>query len=168
MRAALVCVFVFLALSLQTTLLSSLASFRPDLALPFVLYLALRNRVRSGALLSFLLGYLQDLFIGGTVGLHSFSYILLYLGARPTHDKIKMEGFGPVFFLALFGAFGVSIVDTVLRLLFLKSFPISGEYLGAVALSAVVTAVLSPLIVWIVQWITGAPSGRDEDRLLLR
>ncbi len=39
MRAAMVGFVVLLALTLQTTLLSSLASFRPDLALPFVLWM---------------------------------------------------------------------------------------------------------------------------------
>lgn len=168
MRIVLVLSVVLVCLTLQSTLLAGLGPFRPDMGIPFVLYLGLRHQIKSGAFLSFLLGYLQDLFLGTTVGLHSFALIVLFIGVRPTHDKIKIDGFWPVFFLGLFGAFGAFFIETILRRAFLQDFPISGAYLGALALSAISTAVVAPLIVWIVQNITGASSGRDEDRLSLR
>jgi rod shape-determining protein MreD len=168
MKVILVLSVLLVCLTLQTTMLSALGPFRPDVGVPFVLYLGLRHQIKSGALLSFLLGYLQDLFLGTTVGLHSFALILLFVSVRPTHDKIKIDGFWPVFFLGLLGAFGTFFVETLLRRIFLQDFPISGSYLGALALSAVSTAIVAPLIVWVVQNITGASSGRDEDRLSLR
>ena len=168
MKVVLVLSVLLVCLTLQSTLLSSLGPFRPDMGIPFVLYLGLRHQIKSGAFLSFLLGYLQDLFLGTTVGLHSFALIVLFIGVRPTHDKIKIDGFWPVFFLGLFGSFGAFFIETILRRVFLQDFPISGAYLGALALSAGSTALVAPVIVWLVQNITGASSGRDEDRLSLR
>jgi rod shape-determining protein MreD len=168
MRFVVVFVVVVVCLTLQSTLLSGLGPFRPDMAIPVVLYLGLRHPVKMGALFSFLLGYLQDLFLGSTVGLHSFSLVVLFIAVRPTHGKVKLDGYGPLFVLALMGAFGSFFIETILRRIFLHSFPISGSYLGVLSLSALSTAIVAPLIVWVVQAITGATGRDDDNRLLLR
>ena len=120
MRYALVFAVALICLTLQSTLLSGLGPFRPDVAIPFVLYLGLRHQIKPGALFSFLLGYLQDLFLGSTVGLHSFSLVVLFIAVRPTHGKIKLDGYGPLFVLGLMGAFGAFFIETILRRIFIQ------------------------------------------------
>ena len=167
MRYLALFAFALFALTLQSTLLA-FQSFRPDLALCLVLYVAITQNVRRGALLSFLLGYAKDLFLGAPPGLFAFCLTILYLAIRPMHDKIRLEGFGFVAVLAFFSALATGFLELFLRHLFQSSFALSGADLGGRVLQGVATAIAAPLVVWVVRRISGLSSGKGEESLLAR
>jgi rod shape-determining protein MreD len=92
-----------LFLVLQTTLLTALPiqRIRPDILLIFTLYLGFSYPPISGGILAFFMGYLMDLFCGSTLGLYTFSRLVLYYLAHLFRSRFYLEGF-PSQFLFVF------------------------------------------------------------------
>jgi rod shape-determining protein MreD len=167
MRPVAAFLFVLLGLTLQSTLLSYFAPFRPDLGIIVALYLGLSQPFKRGALLAFLVGYAEDLFMGDPVGLRATGLVLLFLAARPMHEKIQIDGIGTLLTLGFFSSLFVSLIDTLLRRLFVTEFDLNGGYLSGAVLGAVATAVAAPLVSrLLLVLIKSGP--RKEDSLLGR
>lgn len=68
--------------------------FTPNLLLPIVIFLGVQNDVHllRGALLSFLLGYLLDMFCGSPVGLCTFVLVATFMVARGAGIRLFLRG----------------------------------------------------------------------------
>lgn len=92
-----------LLMTVQTTFWTSLSiqSFRPDLLLILIVYLAFSYSPVSGGVLAFFIGYLMDVFSGNTIGLYTLSRPLLFYGVKHFRNRFYLEGF-PFQFLFVF------------------------------------------------------------------
>lgn len=72
--------FVILYLSIRSTLLVAIPS--PDLSLVIVVYIALVKPSVKGLITSFAIGYLNDVFSGGVIGITSFSLVIVFIASH--------------------------------------------------------------------------------------
>jgi rod shape-determining protein MreD len=127
-------------------------AFAPNLILPIVLYLGVAPDVHivRGAALSFVLGYLLDLFCGSPMGLSTFVMVATFMVTRGAGLNLFMRG--PLFQLVLTFAFGVLTSGAVLALRAIfeppAPFPIPTVTDTALSLAfgSAVTAALSPIL----------------------
>jgi rod shape-determining protein MreD len=160
-----------LALTLQTTLLAGLEPFCPDFAVVLVVYIALtwQKGVRRGAILAFLLGYAEDLFLGHPqVGLRAFCLTVIFLAVRPMQDRIRLDGALPLATVSFFSALFGSLVETLLRRVFVASFSISAAYAGGIFLAAFATSIAAPLLIRLVQRLSKGSPSKGEESIFVR
>jgi rod shape-determining protein MreD len=83
----------YLCLLLQAGLLPLVlpSSWRPDLLLVLVIALGLIEPLWPGVLVAVLLGCLQDVFSGVTLGLFAFTATLVYLGVRFFSSRLNID-----------------------------------------------------------------------------
>ncbi|HIJ95223.1 MAG TPA: rod shape-determining protein MreD [Desulfuromonadales bacterium] len=81
------------AVVLQVTVLPVflLPAFKPDLLLVLMIFMALRGPTGSGALLSWLLGALSDVFSGLYLGLNAVTYLVVFLVIKGVSDRLYAE-----------------------------------------------------------------------------
>lgn len=94
MRAiALFSLIALLAVVLQTTVLpiARVGRETPDLLLIICVYLGLHQHSIFGAVGAFLLGYLQDAFSGGVVGLNAFGMCLVFTVVYLTSRRLWVD-----------------------------------------------------------------------------
>lgn len=94
MRAiALFIVIALLAVVVQTTVLpiARLGRETPDLLLIICVYLGLHQHSMFGAFGAFLLGYLQDAFSGGVIGLNAFGMCLVFTVVYVTSRRLWVD-----------------------------------------------------------------------------
>lgn len=148
MRAGVVLTLVtFLALLVQTTILplAAIGNATPDLLLIICVYLGLHLHTAAGAIGAFALGYLQDFFSGGTVGLNAFSMCLVFTIIYLTSQRLWVDNVVSkvvVVFLA-------SVVKTsvILGLVALVSVStLRRSVLGYLIPEAVLAAIFSPAV----------------------
>jgi rod shape-determining protein MreD len=66
-------------------------SFKPDLLLIALVYLALRGSIESGVFLAWLLGIIKDVFSGLYLGLNAFTFLLIFLVIKSISDLLYAE-----------------------------------------------------------------------------
>ena len=96
-------VLILISLILQTTFFSRLpaASFGPDLLLVLAFSAGFLLGRRQGLVLGFAAGFLQDILLGGGLGLYAVSRMLTGGGASLLQGKVYQENF-PLVTLLLF------------------------------------------------------------------
>lgn len=118
LRSAALIGLGFLLLVLQSTLavLISWHPVEPNLLLPIVIFLGVSPDVQllRGAVISFALGYLLDLFCGNLMGLQTFIMVATFMLARGAGLRLFLRG--PVFQVVLTFIVGVLSSGTVLAL----------------------------------------------------
>lgn len=105
-----------LLLILQISILPSYldASFKPNLIVILVCYLALRGKSTfSGAAAAYFLGLIQGVFSGLYFGLCGISSLLIYFSLRKVSDQLYTES---THLLAL-AVFAASLIDSLVSLL---------------------------------------------------
>jgi len=121
--------------------------WRPEFVLPMVLFLGLHDpSTGRGVILSFLLGYLWDMFAGSPMGLYTFISVTVYVISRVVGVRIFLRG-------ALFHVFltlGVTLVSSsvivLLRFIFGQQVEEVG-LLGKIVLPRVMmTAAVAPFM----------------------
>lgn len=90
---ALFTLIALLAVVLQTSVLPVMRVGRetPDLLLIICVYLGLHQHTMFGALGAFLLGYLQDAFSGGVIGLNAFGMCLVFTVVYLTSRRLWVD-----------------------------------------------------------------------------
>lgn len=63
----------------------------PETGLVLVLYVALRRRLAAGALATFLIGHLTDLHSGAPLGLHAFSFLIVFMVFSYLRERLFVE-----------------------------------------------------------------------------
>jgi len=153
---------------LQTALLLYLGggSFSLALALPVVVYLGLKGGNVDGAVGAAAVGYVVDLMAGGPKGLMTFLAVALFLFSRLAGTALSVRGklgfallSGTGTFLYGLGAFALT------RIVSPPEAAPGWRLLGRVAVEAVLTGVLAPLVLLLMRWIDSLVA-REETGLL--
>ncbi len=66
-------------------------SFKPDLLLVIMVFIALRGSFRAGALLAWLLGMLGDVFSGLYLGLNAAAFLISFLVIKSVSDRLYAD-----------------------------------------------------------------------------
>lgn len=131
--------------------------FSPDLLLPIAIFLGVSTDpgLVRGAVLSFVLGYVLDLFTGSPMGLFTFLMVAVFLVARGAGLSLVMRG--PLFQIAL--TFVVALLVHALALalpaIFERPFdgpsPEARDLVMATVAPAAATAITAPLVFFLVR-----------------
>ena len=97
-------------------------SFKPDLLLVAMVYLALRGSIASGALLAWLLGLIKDVFSGLYLGLNAFSFLIIFLVIKSISDRLYAES-SELFVVTVSAATLACVTANLILLLMLTSTP---------------------------------------------
>lgn len=151
--------FCLLLLVVQSSLVQALIRppMEPQLMLPVVIYMGVSQHMRivRGATLSFVAGYLLDLFCGSPLGLQTFVLVASFLIARAARVRILLRG--PLFQMGITFVFGLMAGAVVLaiRTIFEKAafVPMPSAWSLSVQLlgSAAATALVAPFLFLIVR-----------------
>lgn len=93
-------------------------SFKPDLLLIIMVFIALRESFEVGAPLAWLLGMLNDVYSGLYLGLDSVTFLILFLIIKSVSDRLYSDS-AILFVLTVISA---SLAGCVLDLLFMVMF----------------------------------------------
>ena len=86
-------IVIVLAVVVETSVLPIhfATSFKPDLLLIAMVYLALRGSIESGVFLAWVLGLIKDVFSGLYLGLNAFTFLLIFLVIKSISDLLYAE-----------------------------------------------------------------------------
>ncbi|HEU0264524.1 MAG TPA: rod shape-determining protein MreD, partial [Geobacterales bacterium] len=135
------------ALALQVTLFPAylLDPFRPNLLIIFVVFMGFRTSLQRGASFSFLIGLLHDSVSGLYLGLHAFSYLLIFFVLNRFAHRFYTDNS----FLIILGVLGGTLVNGLASLILLSIFSTSiGSYsffLGSLLPQALTNALIASL-----------------------
>lgn len=148
-----------LLILVQSNLYRLLGSFHlhgatPSLILPVVIFLGVHEQsMARGASLCFVLGYLLDLFASAPVGLFTFTFVAIWWLSRIAGVRLTAQTALTRMSMAL----GFSLVESVIILMLLAVFGADNRRpleVGSVVLPhALATALVSPLIFRLAQWL---------------
>lgn len=170
-RSLLVVLLGFSLLVVQSTVtaFASFHPFSPNLILPIVIYLGVAAdvHVARGALLSFLLGYLHDLFCGNLMGLQTFVMVATFLLARGAGLRLFLRA--PIFQVLL--TFVVGLLSggaaVALRAIFETPAPFPAgtavDLARSLAAPSLVTSLAAPLVFAAMQRVATVSVRRRED-----
>lgn len=160
----------FLLLVLQSTLatLLNLEAVTPHLLLPLVIHLGVSPDVDlvRGVSLAFLLGYLLDSFCGSPMGLQTFVAVATFILARGAGTRLFLRGvvFQTVMTFSI--TFAANLMIFALRAIFEKPAPFPwGNLLTTLRwslLPAAITALVAPLVFWLVRRLDSWASRQRE------
>ena len=123
-RAALLMFCTIMAsIVIQTSLLPVFIrpSFKPDLLLVIMVFVALRGSFESGAPLAWLLGMLNDVCSGLFLGLNAATFLISFLVIKSVSDRLYAESS----FLFVLTVVGVTFFNFALNLFLLALFTTS-------------------------------------------
>jgi rod shape-determining protein MreD len=149
-------VLSFLLLVVQATFaqVTGLDIFIPSLSFPIVLYIALHDyNAAHGAILAFAIGYLNDIFAGSPMGLHTFVTVCVFLVSRGAALRLFFQGWIFEVILVFLFAFASRVLLLLLRALFDQDFDSLLLHFNIVVSRAGSTAVVAPVIFSIAEWI---------------
>lgn len=144
----------FVLLLLQSALGSIVPSFpfTPNLLLPIVIALGVATEVHvvRGAALAFFIGYLQDLFCGNILSLHTFVLVATFMLSRGAGLRLVHRGPGSQMLLTFAVALVVGGAALALRAIFERPAPFPAkdvlETAAFLTAPAIATAVTAPLV----------------------
>jgi len=123
-RAALLlfCIII-LSIAVQASLIPVFIrpSFKPDLLLVIMVFIALRGSFESGAPLAWILGLLDDVFSGLFLGLNAAAFLISFLIIKSISDRLYAESS----FLFVLTVVGVTFVNFALNLFLMALFTTS-------------------------------------------
>jgi len=120
-RAALLFIcFVLAAIIIQVSLLPLFirSSFKPDLLLVIMVFIALRESFEVGAPLAWLLGMLNDVCSGLYLGLNAATFLILFLVIKSVSDRLYADSA----ILFVLTVAGVTLAGLTLNLLLMVMF----------------------------------------------
>jgi rod shape-determining protein MreD len=117
-------IIILSALILQVTLIPYYLDdpFRPNLLLIIVVFLGFRGTTQGGIIASIIMGLVHDTFSGLYLGLHAFSYLLIFLIINRVAHRFYTENN----ILMVMGTFLASLVYAMVTLLLLLMFSVAG------------------------------------------
>lgn len=108
------------ALLLQVALFPAYLAdpFKPNLLLVLVVYLGLRETVRYGVVVVYLLGLAQDCFSGIYLGLNGFSFLFIYLLLKKMADRLYTDSLHVMVLVVFLATLVGGLVQLLLLLVF--------------------------------------------------
>lgn len=136
----------------------------PVLVLPMVLYMSVGEfSLARGVSLSFVLGYLADVFAGGSIGLWTFSLVSVFLLVRVAGLKLFLHGMVFQVLLTLVASIFVGVEMMALLLVFDRRPLAVVAAMGVVVAQGVATALTAPVVFGLMRRLpTGLPGVVDE------
>lgn len=160
MQAALAAIFTIYAVT-------------PYVTLPLVIFLGTSHDVRvvPAAVISFLLGYLVDIFSGSPIGLHTFIFVATSFIVRGLGLRLFSRGIGFQMLLTFLVSIVALSATIALRTIFEPPIPLRAEKLwlslGVLFGSSTSTALLSPFIFTLAHRLMRATARRVEEGAVL-
>ncbi len=110
----------FFAVFLQTGVFPRFvpAYAKPDLFIILIVYLSLSETPLRGGLIAWLMGVVKDVFVGLTLGLHGFVFLIAFFVVKGTERRLNTENSFLLVLLVFLGTFFVNGL-TALTLLIL-------------------------------------------------
>jgi rod shape-determining protein MreD len=119
----------------------------PSLLLPLIVFMGVHEySIARGAALSFLLGYLLDLFVGAPVGLFTFITVATFVLARAAGVRLAAQTFLTKIALAFVFGLVEGILIVILTAIFGQDAARPRALALLVAPHAVSTAIFAPLV----------------------
>jgi rod shape-determining protein MreD len=145
---ALFTLVALLAVVLQTTVLPVLRIGRetPDLLLIICVYLGLHQHSMFGAVGAFLLGYLQDAFSGGVIGLNAFGMCLVFTAVYLTSRRLWVDNALSKVVLVFLASVVKTAAILALVAVFMSVEGLWRTILSYLLIDAALAAVLSPAV----------------------
>jgi rod shape-determining protein MreD len=118
--ALLLCCIIIASIVVQVSLLPVFIrpSFKPDLLLVIMVFIALRGTFETGAPLAWLLGMLNDVCSGLFLGLNAATFLVSFLVIKSVSDRLYAESA----FLFVLTVVGVSFVNFALNMFLIALF----------------------------------------------
>jgi len=141
------------ALVLQSTVLPIFlaSSFKPDLLLVLMVFIALRGSFHEGLPLAWLLGLFKDVFSGLYLGLNAFSFVVIFLTIKSVSERLYAES-GTLFVISVGLASLACFSLNLLLLILFTSTPGIAYSMGADLIPHLLVtsfaASLAPLLPW--------------------
>jgi rod shape-determining protein MreD len=84
---------VLLAIMLESSVLPKyiISTFKPDLLLIFMIYLALRSQIKISLPAAYGLGLLKDCLSGLYLGLNAITFLIIYLVIKALSDRLYVQ-----------------------------------------------------------------------------
>jgi rod shape-determining protein MreD len=140
--------WIVAALILQMTLLPKylLDPFQPNLLIILVVYFGLKMPHRFGGIAAFALGVLQDSFCGIYLGLHGFSYLLIYTMLSDMAGRLYTDNRLLFVLLVLMATVGSALLNLLMLAIFSVSKGLYSTLLPALVPQALVNALIASLV----------------------
>lgn len=136
----------------------------PSLVLPLVLYMAVGEfSLARGASLSFVIGYLTDVFSGIPMGLYTFCTVAVFLLARVAGLKLFLHGVGFQILLTFVASMAVGGLMLGLHVVFERHHLAIASAMALVASQGLATALVSPLVFALVRRLPGVETPKPEE-----
>jgi rod shape-determining protein MreD len=172
MQSASIILLSFLLLVLQSTFAHIVPwdMLVPSLSLPVVAYMGLHDfNSGRGAMISFVIGYLTDVFAGSPMGLHTLVAVAIFLFSRVAALRLFLQGWIFEIILTFLLALVSSMLILGIRALFDQDFGSLLIHLKIVTSRAVATAIIAPAVFKMTAWVDkSAPKRRDIDKRIIR
>jgi len=145
MRYIVLAVAVVVALALESTIFPvlSVAGIKPDLVLIIVIFFALLNGSRPGAVLGFFGGLLEDLLIGKFIGINALTMMITGLVVGQIENKVYRENIVVPVILTYAG----SVFCEILFLLFARLVGMNIPFWGGLARVGIPVAIYNSCLV---------------------
>jgi rod shape-determining protein MreD len=146
--ALLLCCLIFVSIVLQVSLLPVFLrpSFKPDLLLIIMVFIALRESFETGAPLSWLLGMLNDICSGLYLGLNAAAFLVSFLVIRSVSDRLYADS-AILFVLTVSGVtFACFSLDLLLIVMFTTSPGIAYSMLSDIIPRLLVNAFIASIV----------------------
>src|SRR6185436_8965930 len=119
---------------------------RPDLLLIICVYLGLHQHSMFGVFGAFLLGYLQDAFSGGVIGLNAFGMCLVFTVVYITSRRLWVDNAISKVVVVFLASVLKTVAILALVALFMSVEGWSDRVVRYLLIEAVLAAILSPAI----------------------
>ncbi|MBI4514906.1 MAG: rod shape-determining protein MreD [Deltaproteobacteria bacterium] len=152
------------ALLLQTTVWHwlPLGGAIPDLLLVLCVYLGLHQHSVGGALGAFFLGYAQDSFSGGALGLNAFALSLIFMVVYLTSRRLWVDNAISKVVLVFLAVLIKTAAIIILLSIFLSTDGLWSTVVRHLPVEAAVAAVLSPAIFSLLAYGRQTSPAEDE------
>jgi rod shape-determining protein MreD len=134
-------------LALRSTIFKDLPL--PDLPLLIVFYIAYTRPSLEGVVLSFVLGYIDDVFSAAVIGSTSFSFIFVFAFVYLVSKKVHFSTPG----IKALGASVIALLKGTITYIILSFVNFNISFLAYVLPAVLLTGLFSPAIIAFMSWL---------------
>ena len=121
----------------------------PDITVLAVLFMAYERSSVEGVVLSFVLGYVEDVFNGGIIGTTAFSLVFIYAAVHIISRRVHFSN--PSVRAALAGT--LTLTKGILIWILLSLTDLDVPFLPRMLLAATVTGLFAPVFIAFFTWL---------------
>lgn len=145
-----------LFLALKSTLFQGVPL--PDLPLIIVFYVAYSRPSLGGVVLSFVLGYIDDVFSGAVMGSSSLSLVFVFAAVYLATAKVHFSTAG----VKALGASVMALVKGTITYLVLSFMNLHIPFLAYVLPTVFLTGLFAPALIALISWLSSVKTPRTQ------